>query len=46
MKALGLFCTKAVQVLALEAQEPEDQTLPAQSPQKVLSKTWVLRVSI
>ncbi len=41
MKAPGLFWTKAVQVEAREAQELEDQVLPAQSPQKVLSKTWV-----
>jgi len=34
-----LFSTKAWQVGALEAQEEDDQTLPAQSPQKVVSKT-------
>jgi len=34
-----LFSTKAWQFGALEAQEDEDQTLPAQSPQKVVSKT-------
>ena len=39
-KAPGLFWTKELQVGAREAQEPEFQTLPAQSPQKVVSKTY------
>lgn len=48
VKAEGLLATKELQVAALEAQtESEPQTLPAQSPQKVVSNTrlWFLKVS-
>jgi hypothetical protein len=39
-KAEGLFWTNSWQVPACEAQELLPQTLPAQSPQNVVSKTW------
>jgi len=41
VKAAGLLLTNLVQKEALEAHEPEDQTLPAQSPQKFVSITWL-----
>jgi len=39
-----LFWTKALQVAALDAHDPLDQTAPAHCPQKVRSKTicWLL----
>lgn len=39
LKADGLFATKSVQELALEAHEPVLKVFPAQSPQKVVSNT-------
>lgn len=42
VKAAGLLATKSVQELALLAQELVPQVLPAQSPQKVVSKTYVI----
>ena len=39
LKADGFLPTKSSQVLALEAQPLVDQAAPAQSPQKVISKT-------